>query len=526
MAGLDVVRQAAQVRRRIGLVGQNAAVDEILSGRQNLVMFGRLYHLGRRQAQRRADELLEHFGLADTGRKPVKQYSGGMRRRLDLAASLILAPSVLFADEPTTGLDPRGRNEVWASIRALVRDGTTVVLTTQYLDEADQLADQICVIDAGRVIAEGSPDGSSRSSAATGSTSSCATPTSWRRPHRSCPARAGAEADGRPDARRVSAPVRDRMAVMTAVLGGLGAAGITPEDFAVRRPTLDEVFMQLTGHRTDASAPAPVDDRRREGGSGMTAITESHHHPTRMDGMRWAISDTFVIVGRGIQHWIREPLGVIAGMAFMIMLVVLYGFLFGGAMSVPGGGNYLEFLMPGMFVMTMAFGIGETMAYIAADAERGVTDRFRSMPMRGLGRPARPQHHRHDLRQRRPGRDDRLRARARLALARQPGRDGGGHRPAAAPALRDAVGRHLPRPARAGPAAVNSVWTLLFPFTMVTVAFAASADDAGVARLRRRGEPAVGHDLRHPRPVRQPRRARARRSWPRTPCCWRSPCRC
>ncbi len=158
VAGLDVVRQASQVRRRIGLVGQNAAVDEILSGRQNLVMFGRLYHLGRRQAQLRADELLEHFSLADTGSKPVKQYSGGMRRRLDLAASLILAPSVLFADEPTTGLDPRGRNEVWGSIRALVRDGTTVVLTTQYLDEADQLADQICVIDSGRLIAEGSPD--------------------------------------------------------------------------------------------------------------------------------------------------------------------------------------------------------------------------------------------------------------------------------------------------------------------------------------------------------------------------------
>ena len=190
--------------------------------------------------------------------------------------------------------------------------------------------------------------------------------------------------------------------------------------------------------------------------------------------MRWAISDTLVIVGRGIQHWIREPLGVVAGMAFMIMLVVLYGFLFGGAMSVPGGGNYLEFLMPGMFVMTMAFGIGETMAYIAADAERGVTDRFRSMPMAALGGAARPQHHRHDLRQRRPGRDDRLRARARLALARQLGET------AAAIGLllllRFAmlwVGIYLGLLVP-GPSAVNSVWTLLFPFTMVTVAFAAS----------------------------------------------------
>jgi ABC-2 type transport system ATP-binding protein len=158
VAGFDVVRQAAQVRYRIGLLGQHTAVDEVLGGRQNLVLFGRLHHLGARLAQRRADELLERFGLAGTGAKPVKQYSGGMRRRLDLAASLILAPPVLFLDEPTTGLDPRGRNEVWEAVRALVAGGTTVVLTTQYLDEADQLADRISVIDHGRVIAEGTPD--------------------------------------------------------------------------------------------------------------------------------------------------------------------------------------------------------------------------------------------------------------------------------------------------------------------------------------------------------------------------------
>jgi ABC-2 type transport system ATP-binding protein len=158
VAGFDVYRQAAEVRARIGLAGQNAAVDEILSGRQNLVMFGRLYHLPVSAARRRADELLGQFGLDEVGAKPVRQYSGGMRRRLDLAASFIVAPHVLFLDEPTTGLDPHGRNEVWQMIRALAAAGTTVLLTTQYLDEADKLAETISVITAGRVIAEGTPD--------------------------------------------------------------------------------------------------------------------------------------------------------------------------------------------------------------------------------------------------------------------------------------------------------------------------------------------------------------------------------
>ena len=158
VAGCDVRTQPRQVRERIGLVGQHAAVDEILTGRQNLIMFGRLNHLSGSAARRRADELLERFALADTGSKPVSAYSGGMRRRLDLAASLIVSPAVLFVDEPTTGLDPIGRREVWAAIRALVDGGTTLLLTTQYLEEADQLADRIVMLKAGRVVAEGTPD--------------------------------------------------------------------------------------------------------------------------------------------------------------------------------------------------------------------------------------------------------------------------------------------------------------------------------------------------------------------------------
>ena len=158
VAGYDVAGQADRVRHRIGLVGQHPAVDEALSGRENLVIFGRLFHLGRAGARRRAGELLDRFGLADAADRPVRTYSGGMRRRLDLAAGMILAPSVLFLDEPTTALDPRGRNEVWEAVRDLVRGGTTVLLTTQYLDEADQLADRIAVIDHGRVVADGTAD--------------------------------------------------------------------------------------------------------------------------------------------------------------------------------------------------------------------------------------------------------------------------------------------------------------------------------------------------------------------------------
>jgi ABC-2 type transport system ATP-binding protein len=253
VAGYDVVGQAAQVRYRIGLLGQHTAVDEVLSGRQNLVLFGRLHHLGARAAQRRADELLERFGLAGTGAKPVKQYSGGMRRRLDLAASLILAPPVLFLDEPTTGLDPRGRNQVWEAVRSLAAAGTTVLLTTQYLDEADQLAHRISMIDQGRVIAEGSPDqlksrlGGDRIDvvAARGDELAATAATVGRV--------AGAEPEVDPDTRRVSAPVRDRVAALTEAARELDAAGVTVEDIALRRPTLDEVFLHLTGHDTGAA---------------------------------------------------------------------------------------------------------------------------------------------------------------------------------------------------------------------------------------------------------------------------------
>ena len=254
VSGFDVARQPAAVRARIGLVGQHAAVDEILSGRQNLVLFGRLNHLGSERARRRADELLVRFALADTAGLPVERYSGGMRRRLDLAVGLITAPSVLFLDEPTTGLDPRGRNEVWDAVRALVAAGTTVLLTTQYLEEADQLADAIAVIDSGRVIAEGSPDrlksmiGGDRVEVVLRRVQDLT------RAAEVIAAATGGASGGSPevdrDARRIRALVADRSGALVQVVRALDAAGLETEDVALRRPTLDEVFLQLTGHST------------------------------------------------------------------------------------------------------------------------------------------------------------------------------------------------------------------------------------------------------------------------------------
>jgi ABC-2 type transport system ATP-binding protein len=239
VAGFDVTREPGKVRAAIGLVGQHAAVDEVLSAQQNLVMFGRLCHLDRHTARRRSGELLERFGLADTGDKAVRDFSGGMRRRLDLAAGMILAPPVLFLDEPTTGLDPRGRAEVWAAVRRLVADGTTVLLTTQYLDEADQLADRISVLDAGRVIAAGTPDelksrlGDDRLSVVVRHDADLQTLVDILR--RFGPVTVDA------DSRLATASVRDRVAALGAVL-----AAVEVDDVSVRRPTLDEVFLQLT----------------------------------------------------------------------------------------------------------------------------------------------------------------------------------------------------------------------------------------------------------------------------------------
>jgi ABC-2 type transport system ATP-binding protein len=253
VAGYDVVRDAEALRSMIGLAGQYAAVDENLTGRENLDLVGRLYHLGRSEASRRADEMLERFELTDAASRTVKTYSGGMRRRLDLGASLVGRPQVLFLDEPTTGLDPRSRFGLWDVIRELVNDGTTLLLTTQYLEEADRLADHIAVIDGGRVIAEGTSD--ELKSRVGGDL------LALRVADRARVAEAAAAiadlGSGAPqvvaESGEVSLPVREGASILAEVVRRLDAAGLEISDLALGRPSLDDVFLALTGHVAEAA---------------------------------------------------------------------------------------------------------------------------------------------------------------------------------------------------------------------------------------------------------------------------------
>ncbi len=250
VAGLDVVRDAARLREQIGLAGQYAAVDENLTGLENLTMVGRLYGEPRAAAKRRGHELLERFELLDASNRPTKTYSGGMRRRLDLAAALVAKPPVLFLDEPTTGLDPRSRLQLWETIEGLVADGTTVLLTTQYLDEADRLATEISVIDRGRVLAGGTPDelkdrvgGERLEIRLEDATKAEVAAQALESMSDEAPSRTGD---------LVSVPVRRRGGAIVEAVRRLDDARIGVEDIALRRPTLDDVFLALTGHAAES----------------------------------------------------------------------------------------------------------------------------------------------------------------------------------------------------------------------------------------------------------------------------------
>ena len=308
--GRDVVSEADAVRELLGLTGQFAAVDEILSGRENLLMFGRLFGLSGGEARRRAAALLERFDLADAADRPARTYSGGMRRRLDLASSLLTRPRILFLDEPTTGLDPRSRNEIWAIVRELVDEGTTLLLTTQYLEEADQLADQIAVIDHGRVIAQGT--GNEPKDRVGGQILEVElTDAAQRERAETVLAGVGCgdpEPGERPAQLTLPAP-RDGLELIEDAAAQLRRAGIGVSDLGLRRPTLDDVFLQLTGGAPSEDGPGPepavATRSTRSAARGLASIRRTglvlRLHPPSRRKLRLAVTDAWVVTERNLR---------------------------------------------------------------------------------------------------------------------------------------------------------------------------------------------------------------------------------
>jgi ABC-2 type transport system ATP-binding protein len=250
VGGIDVIKHPDKVREIIGLSGQYAAVDETLTGWDNLVMFGRLYHLGKKASIARADELLERFSLTESAKRPIKTYSGGMRRRLDLAAAIIVKPKILFLDEPTTGLDPRGRQEMWGVIQELVKGGVTLLLTTQYLEEADQLADEIAVIDQGKVIARGTSDALKKDLGGE-RLEVIVTDAQLKLAAEIISRVSGTTAYVDEGMRSVSAPVKNGTKSLMDALREFDDAKLHPLDIGLKRPSLDDVFLALTGHAAE-----------------------------------------------------------------------------------------------------------------------------------------------------------------------------------------------------------------------------------------------------------------------------------
>jgi ABC transporter DrrB family efflux protein len=397
--GRDVVSDAAGVRELLGLTGQFAAVDEMLTGRENLQMFGRLFDLSAADARRRANELLERFDLSDAADRPARTYSGGMRRRLDLASSLLTRPRVLFLDEPTTGLDPRSRNEIWSVVRELVRGGTTLLLTTQYLEEADQLAEQIAVIDHGRVIAQGT--GSELKDRVGGQILEVELASAAQRDE----ARAALSGIGcgepEPGERlaQLTLPApRDGLEMIEDAASALRRAQIGVSDLGLRRPTLDDVFLQLTGappsENGAAAEVASGDGRPHPTSAGVAAgrarpsLRPAVTRPSRWRRLsprelRGDLTDARVVSVRNLRHFVRQPDLLVFSTIQPIMFVLLFTYVFGGAIShsLPPGVSYIDYLLPGILVQSVTFRASQTAVGLSDDLKLGVIDRFRSMPM-------------------------------------------------------------------------------------------------------------------------------------------------
>ena len=378
VGGYDVVRQRALVRSVIGMAGQYAALDEHLTGRENLELINRHRHSGATRSRARAGDLLERFGLVAAGDRRVHTYSGGMRRRLDLAASMTLRPTVLFLDEPTTGLDPRTRAELWDEIAKLVDHGATVVLTTQYLEEADHLAHRIALIGDGRIISQGT---AAELKASMGSDVVELTVRDAR--HTSAAADALTSAgDGpcgpvRTDeiAGQVSVPVQHGEETVAAVLRRFDTLGIPIDTIELRHPTLDEAHLAATSGR---AAPAV-----EHNGAGEPAV----HSNSRIAGegisLRSAVADTLAIARRDLRNYARNPTIMVGTILRPLLILLVFRFVLQGSVEdeLPRGVSYIDFLLPGILILAVVVAANETGIGVASEMSARVVDRFRALPM-------------------------------------------------------------------------------------------------------------------------------------------------
>ncbi len=373
VAGHDVAAEPDAVRPEIGLTGQFAAVDELLTGRENLELVGGFYHLSKPERRRQATAVLERFDLLGAGDRLVKTYSGGMRRRLDVGASLIGGPRVLFLDEPTTGLDPRNRNDVWDFVDELVAAGTTVLLTTQYMEEAERLADRIAVIDSGSVIAAGT---AAELKHQVGGDVLEARVTDGDELE-DCAATVAELTGGAPrldpDTRTVTIPTTGSTPVLLAVGERLQADGVGLEDLGIRHPSLDDVFLSLTSEAgppipPPPPAPAPVAD------APVPPCAPATARP------RDPVGDVAGVTRRNLLRLARTPRLLVITAIQPALLLVLFRYVLGGAVQIPGG-NYVDYVVPAVFLEAVMIGGMATAIGLADDFGSGIFDRLRSLPI-------------------------------------------------------------------------------------------------------------------------------------------------
>lgn len=370
VCGFDASSDPATLRTHIGLAGQFASVDELMTGRENLELIGRLYGIDKGAAEQRSDELLRSLGLEAAADRRVSTYSGGMRRRLDLSATLMGEPSLLLLDEPTSGLDPRSRHELWGLIDAIARRGTSVLVTSQNLDEVEHLADRVVVLHDGAVIADDHPHalqgriGGRVLDVRVDASDITATEGAFTR--------CGLIARADPGRGRIAASTVGGLPAAVDVAQHLIGASIDPTEFALRVPSLEEAFFALTG-----DTPGPVEAGDAEGESAPVPLAQ----PARPAFTRSAARDVAVVTGRYWKHLVRTPQSLFFATVQPILFVLGLTAVFGGLVESVLGDDYIQFLLPGAIVMNLALSAGATGVGLTTDLQDGIIDRFRSLPM-------------------------------------------------------------------------------------------------------------------------------------------------